>query len=221
MPRSHRTQPIKPLDRAVRESSLRRREEHRDQLRVSIFRAAAELLVEEGYAAFSLRRLATRIGYSATTIYRYYRDKDDLVLAVLDEGFRIFGERLSAAAASERDPLERLCALGRAYVGFGREHPVYYRVMFMERADIWGTMPEESRASKLATFAILQRSVEAAIASGRSRFRPEQAEAVSLAMWAGVHGVTSLLLTMEFEPAHREAMIDRALDLQQSGFTTR
>src|SRR5919199_4858802 len=100
-------------------STRQRREQQRQQLRQAILDAAGELLLERGYEAFSLRQVAERIGYSATTIYRYFENKDDLVFGIVDEGFRIFGDRLRAAAAGPVDPLERLRAVGEAYVRFG------------------------------------------------------------------------------------------------------
>jgi AcrR family transcriptional regulator len=49
--------------------------------------AAGALFLEQGYERFSLRKVAERIGYSPTTIYLYFRDKDDLLFTVVDEGF--------------------------------------------------------------------------------------------------------------------------------------
>ena len=56
------------------------------------------------------------LGYSPTTIYLYFRDKDDLLFTVVDEGFTRFGQQLAAAAASTEDPWKRVIALGQAYV---------------------------------------------------------------------------------------------------------
>src|SRR5215204_1082920 len=122
------------LRRRVRASSRRRRDDERVSVRKLIFSAAEALLLEGGYEGFSLRQVAERIGYTPTTIYRYFPDRDTLVFALTDEGFREFGARL-AEAARVADPVEAVGALGRAYVRFGIEHPVYYRLMFMQRPD--------------------------------------------------------------------------------------
>src|SRR5262245_38488480 len=120
----------------VRHASRERREQQKEGLRRTILKAAGELFLESGYEGFSMRRVAERIGYSATTIYRYYEDKDDLLFAVVHEGFVEFAQRLAAAAEDAASPLKRLEALGQAYVRFGLESPIYYQMMFMQRADL-------------------------------------------------------------------------------------
>src|SRR5919112_1174148 len=103
----------------LREVSRRRREQQKEDLRRTILDAAAGLFVEHGYEALSMRQIAERIGYSATTIYRYYEDKDDLLFAIVQDGFLRFGQQLAKAAQSSDDPRERLPALGHAYIEFG------------------------------------------------------------------------------------------------------
>src|SRR5262249_15993754 len=108
----------------LRQASRDRREQQKEDLRRMILDVAGELILEQGYEGFSMRRVAERIGYSATTIYRYYEDKDDLLFAVINEGFSEFARQLRGAAEGARDPLKRLEALGRAYIRFGLENPV-------------------------------------------------------------------------------------------------
>src|SRR6266487_6667346 len=140
----------------LRKAIRHRRDQEKQELRQAILTAAGELFLEQGYERFSLRKVAERIGYSATTIYLYFRDKDDLLFTVVDEGFMRFGQQLAAAAASQEDPWERLIALGRAYVSFGLEHPVYYQLMFMQRSDFLTHQPEGADQPRLATFLVLR-----------------------------------------------------------------
>lgn len=64
-----------------------------------------------------------------------FRQREIPVFTVVDEGFARFGQQLAAAVESQEDAWERLIALGRAYVAFGLQNPVYYQLMFMQRAD--------------------------------------------------------------------------------------
>src|SRR5262245_14902244 len=116
----------------VREASRARREQEKEGLRRVILNEAGELFLDQGYEGFSMRRVAERIGYSATTIYRYYEDKDDLLFAVVNEGFSEFARQLTEAAEGVSNPLKRLEALGHAYVRFGLNNQVYYQMMFMQ-----------------------------------------------------------------------------------------
>ena len=54
----------------------------RSQARRAILDATQSLLVEGGYEAFSMRRLAERCGYTAPTIYHHFGDKPGLIGAL-------------------------------------------------------------------------------------------------------------------------------------------
>jgi len=82
----------------IRELSRKRRGQEKEQLRQRILDAAGELFLEFGYEGLSMRQIAERIGYSATTIYRHYESKDDLLFAIVYEGFVRFGRHLAKAS---------------------------------------------------------------------------------------------------------------------------
>ena len=179
----------------VRQGSRRRRDREKQDLRQALLNAASELVLALGYERFSLRRVAERIGYSATTIYLYFENKDALLAAVVEEGFSRFLRALEAVDTP--DPLERIADLGRAYVGFALANRVYYQLMFMQRADLLpytsrggGWSPDEQPD---ASFAVLLRAVQAAIGAGA--LRPVDPRAASFVLWAAVHGVASLVIS--------------------------
>ena len=176
----------------LREVSRRRREQQKEDLRRTILDAAAGLFLEHGYEALSMRQIAERIGYSATTIYRYYEDKDDLLFAIVQEGFLRFGQALAKAAESSDDPRERLSALGHAYIGFGLKNPVYYRLMFMQRFDFLFECRAEQQAPVIDSFAVLRGAVEQAMRAGV--LRQGDPETTSVVIWSVVHGITSLAI---------------------------
>ncbi len=216
------SRPPAPLTLAqrLRDASAKRRAEHHSDLRDTIFRAAGELLAEEGYANFSLRKLAARIGYSATTIYRHFDDKDALVFGVIEHGFSQFGQFVCDAAAPHTDPFERLRAMGRAYVRFGLENPVHYRIMFMERCDYWAHKEASPESAAMQSYQALHDVVAACIATGGASIA--DIDAVTHAVWAHMHGVVSLALTMPFlEKSEVEAMTEASLTLTLEGLMRR
>jgi AcrR family transcriptional regulator len=199
----------------VRLASRERRDLERQDLRLAILDAAATLFLEKGYERFSMRQVAERIGYSATTLYRYFDSKDHLLFAVVDRGFERFGEALEQAAASTNDPIERIRALGRAYIRFGLENPVYYQMMFLQRTDYLSAPPEGSGEPRFATFLTLQDAIEGAVAAGA--LKPGDARSFSNALWALVHGLVAisitLVQTLDFDPHQTaETALDMAID---------
>ncbi len=192
----------------MRQAIRHRQEQEKQELRQSILTAAGELFLEQGYERFSLRKVAERIGYSPTTIYLYFRDKDDLLFTVVDEGFVRFGQELARAAASTEDHWERLIALGRAYVNFGLQNPVYYQLMFVQRTDFLMHHSAGESQPRIAAFRILQQTVQEAIDAGV--LRPGDAETYSDALWALVHGMTSLAISM---PTFYAERISRTMEV--------
>lgn len=56
-----------------------------EQLRRRILEAATQLIVSYGYDGISMREIAEAVGISKAGLYYYFRDKEDLLLAVLTE----------------------------------------------------------------------------------------------------------------------------------------
>ena len=123
--------------RRTQEASRLRREQERRELRERILAAAGEEFLEKGYDSFSLRRVAERIGYTPTTIYLYFRNKDELLRETVQDGFAAFDQRVEETAAAHADPVARIAALGQAYIEFGLQNPALYRLMFMQRSDFY------------------------------------------------------------------------------------
>jgi AcrR family transcriptional regulator len=187
-------------------------------LRQEILDAASELFVKEGYENVSMRRIAEKIEYSPTTIYLYFKDKAELLEQVCQETFARLSSHLTRILTQPGDPMERLKRGLLAYVHFGLDNPHHYRATFMM------PVPEGFDKEKykqpdspgMQTFDFLRRSVYDCIAA--ERFRNADPELISQALWAGVHGITSLLITHEVFPwVEKEKLISYVVDTLISG----
>jgi AcrR family transcriptional regulator len=196
----------------TRKASRHRREQEKEELRQIILTAASDLFLEQGYDRFSMRQLAERIGYSATTLYLYFRDKDDLLFTIVDDGFVNFGRLLANAANTGTDPWVRLTALGQAYLNFGFNNPAYYQLMFMWRTDYLTEARAGEKQPRLAAFSILQDTVQYAL--DMRVLQPGSAQAYSDLLWAMLHGVVALAIGMPtmFDPERTQTLTTVALD---------
>ncbi|HYK40315.1 MAG TPA: TetR/AcrR family transcriptional regulator [Candidatus Eremiobacteraceae bacterium] len=190
-------------------------------LRQEILDAASELFVKEGYENVSMRRIADRIEYSPTTIYLYFKDKAELLESICQETFAKLIQRLTKIMEQPGDPVERLKRGLLAYIEFGLNNPHHYRSTFMT------PLPEEMAKEKflkpesagIQAFDFLRRCVYDCIAAGK--FKTKDAELASQTLWAGVHGITSLLIThTQFPWVGREKVIDGVLDTLIAGLET-
>ena len=114
-----------------------RQERDREAVRRSILDAARDLFVTEGYHNVSIRKIAERIEYSPAAIYGYFPSKDDIFIALAEEGFRLLSDpddpthrdRTPALA-----PLARIHAIFWRLYEFSRDHPQYFALMFVDRS---------------------------------------------------------------------------------------
>ncbi|MBM4383257.1 MAG: TetR/AcrR family transcriptional regulator [Deltaproteobacteria bacterium] len=138
------------------ETHEQRREAQRDSARRTILDATAKLLLEEGFDAFSIRRLVERCGYAAPSIYHYFGDKDGLLDALIDERFAKLMAQLRRVPRGD-DPVANIRGLAIAFVKFGLKNPEHFRVLFTPRAGDQKppTSSEEARKFLEETFRAL------------------------------------------------------------------
>ena len=172
-------------------------ESEKQQLRTLIIDAARELFVSRGVEAVTMREIAKRIGYSATSIYLHFVDKEALLRAILDTDMLALATSLKEILQIA-DPVERMHALGQGYAQFALTHPNHYRLMFM--AERTPCNPAESslqqnNAEQDAYF-LLKTVVNDVYIAGRFRDDLQDVDLIAQTIWAGTHGVCSLQINM-------------------------
>ncbi len=165
-------------------------EQQVDAFREQLCAVAIRRFAEHGYAGVTLRGLAREVGCSPMTPYRYFADKDEIFATVRAAAFGRFADACEASARASRDPLQRLVALGRAYLRFALDEPHAYRIMFELSQPDELDYPELSKQASRARQAKLD-AVEEAIRAGV--IAGNRIEVANL-LWSGMHGVIVLSL---------------------------
>jgi AcrR family transcriptional regulator len=169
-----------------------KRSYHHGALRDALVEAAAQIAGERGVLALSLREAARRAGVSQAAPYHYFPDKSALLAAVAEKGFRLFDA--SQAAALEQAPadaVERLQALGAAYLRFALDKPHYFRVMFRPHLVEKGKYPALYEISTRTFERLVECTRAARLAHGHDDADPLAAATL---MWAVPHGLAMLFL---------------------------
>ena len=161
------------------------------ELAATLIETAARLLAEEGPGALSTRRLAAEAGTSTMAVYTYFGGMDDLVRAMVREGFAMLDERMSAVAQTA-DPASDVAALGIAYRRNALDHRHLYSVMFGGSNLAGFRLTDEDRQHGRYTLDILVKAVARGMAAGR--FTAGDAELAAHQMWIAVHGLVTLEL---------------------------
>lgn len=162
-------------------------------LRRLILDTTRHLLVEDGYTTLSMRKIARSIGYSATTIYLYFDNKDALFHALIDEGMERLYQALQVLEEEHpEDLVKRLEALCRGYVAFGLANPEYYEIMFTLHPKHMARYPAEKYRRGRRNLDLFARLLEAGIQQGV--FLPVSPRVTASTIWAALHGIVSLLI---------------------------
>jgi AcrR family transcriptional regulator len=134
----------------------------------AIIDAARQEFVERGFAAVSIRDIAQRAGMSMSALYHYYPGKQDLLLAILDEGAdAYFAACEQALAEADRDdPGERLEALVAATVRFRVEHPVKSSITLTEERSLSAENLARYRERTARGTRQFQQAIESGVAAG-------------------------------------------------------
>jgi AcrR family transcriptional regulator len=183
-----------------------------DQFRESLCEVALRRFAEQGYAGVTLRGLASDLGCSPMTPYRYFENKAAIFEAVRAMAFGWFGERLAEAQKESDEPVERLRALGRAYVRFALDEPHAYRIMFeLDPSEV--EPPGQPVGDEKRSWNTMHRAVEQAVEAG---LFDEDADVLAHLFWSGVHGLVTLHLAGKLVLGRRlddllEPFMDRAI----------
>lgn len=81
---------------------------HVAQQEAAVVRAATELFAERGFAAVTMADIAEQVGLARSSLYRYFPDKDHILLAWLRRENAVLVERSRAIAESDAEPQDRL-----------------------------------------------------------------------------------------------------------------
>jgi AcrR family transcriptional regulator len=175
-------------------STLKKNEKnyHHGQLKASLIQIATDMLAEGGVETLSLREVAKRAGVSHNAPYQHFKDKDALVAAIVEEGFRKLGEAVDDAVDDLDEPQAKLIAAGQSYVSFMLEHPSYLSVMFS--AFPHTIYPELSKTAIGTLERLIQIVVEG---QARGVFVEGDAAEIAGAVWMMVHGLSSVTLAQK------------------------
>ena len=183
-------------------------------LRRAILDSARAVVVEEGYAALTMRRVARMIGYSATSIYLHFESKDSLLHALIEEGMDALHARLSAASKCAATPVDAVRDVCAEYVAFGLESPEYYEIMFMLHPHRMERFPAEKYRRARKNLEVIAEAIDLARQGRDASGEPALLEAS--VVWAQLHGAVSLMIARRIDiafdvEAFSERIIDRTL----------
>lgn len=194
---------------------------HHGDLRRALVAAARALLEEAGPEALSLRDVARRVGVSHNAPYRHFPTKQALLAAVAAEGFATLSARMTAlsVAPGPTAPPGPAAPPGlaggfRCYLGFAREQPGLFRLMFEGTGK---SADPALRTESEQAYDGLRRAVH--------RIAPGADRAAVVATWAQLHGLALLVIAGQLaddlvRDGGLDALAGRAASILEAGLRT-
>lgn len=167
---------------------------------------AEEQFAAHGIDGVTLRDLATALGVSPMTPYRYFKDKDAILAAVRTRAFNRFAEAMEKAEANARK--KGGGQPGEAYIDFALKNPAAYRMIFDTNQPTAFDYPDLVEAMKRAkdTMTAGWKTLKE---SGRFKGDVELAGHVH---WSVMHGAVMLeLIGLLKKPLDARAIARRAI----------
>ncbi len=165
---------------------------HDGGLRRDLVHAALELVETSGTRGLSWREIARRANVSHTAPYRHFANKEELLAAVAEQGFRSLAERMDKQmAGAPNDVAKRLEAMAIAYVEFAAENPAHFRVMFGRDVPDINKHPALREAHDVTDGLFRTGVAQVLEAAGKITVDVDQ---FALMAWSMVHGLASLIV---------------------------
>lgn len=182
---------------------MKRAKDKSTHLKEAILIATRTILLKDGYGNLSMRRIASVVGYSPTTLYNYFKNKDDIIFNLCNGYFVKLADVLFNSVC-ESDPIDvKICKCLTAYVKFGLEDPDSYHIAFMMNlSDENGYSFVEQGSNGMKAYDFIRSLIAEEF---------EEPDIAAQTCWNMAHGIVSnLIMNRHFSWAEPEKLIDTA-----------
>ena len=186
-------------DNQISSVSEIRRERERAEMTERIMDVARAMFVQDGYEAVTLRKIALAIEYSPGAIYQYFKDKQTLVKAIIQQDQKDLRNHIMECMLLE-EPRSRLVEMARRYVQWGVSHPNHYMLLLAPPSN-WARQEDELRQDapiplEQEAIKIMYESVKDAMQRGMFKDKYADPSLIAATLWAGIHGLIMLEIAL-------------------------
>jgi AcrR family transcriptional regulator len=167
----------------------RRSDHRRDELEALILDAGEQVMAEGGYARFSAREVAKRIGYSVGTVMHVFGNVDQLVMTINARTFERWTawleERLAPACGAAR-----IEVLVRGYFDFAATHRNLWSAIYEHRVPEGMAMSPVLVQERVRLTSVITRELASVLPAAT----PGETAEIASSLIATVHGHCAFLL---------------------------
>jgi AcrR family transcriptional regulator len=177
-----------------------RRQEEKERRRADILDAAEAVAANVGWGDLTMDQVARNARLSRALVYVYFKDKVDLMFGICERSLATLRQRFEAAVARNKRGLDQMVGMGRAYIAFSQEFPVYFDVI--ARCELLSTDVADMQVNEEACLAggnavrtLMVSVLETGVRDGSIRQDVGDSKAVATVLWGFTHGVIQLAAT--------------------------
>jgi len=97
-----------------------------------IIESAGRLLMDKGVKGLTTKNLALEMGFSESALYRHFKNKEDIIVLLLDHLYNNIKERLEETQKNDNAPSEKLKAIFRSQFHYFSQHPHFIIAILSE-----------------------------------------------------------------------------------------
>lgn len=186
-------------------------------LREDILHVSRTLLIKNGFSKMSMRKIAKEADVSATSIYLYFKNKDELLLALIETSIAQLADALKKELNPGDDPIRKLEKMADGFIYFALNRPQEYEIIYMVRPEEMPKFPKEKFNQVRKIYELLAGIIE----EGKVRgvLNVEDSLMSAYTVWAQLHGVASVVISKRLDTRiPTETFVKQAVDHIIQGF---
>jgi AcrR family transcriptional regulator len=192
----------------LRETMGRRSDHSRAELEAMIVSEGQKQIAETGFARFSAREVAKRIGYSIGTLYNVFGDYDTLILAINGRTMQLWARFLKDRLDSAKPEDDRLAVLVRGYFDFAQGNPHAWSAIYDHRLPLGAVPPDWYGELRAPLTGIVITEIASALPQSARHKAPDLARSLV----ATVHGHCALAISGTYTLLGGDSPFDAAME---------
>jgi AcrR family transcriptional regulator len=173
----------------------KRQLEKQEEIRNTILRVARQIISEEGIQGLSIRKITNAIDYSPAIIYHYFKDKNEIIETIVNEGFAKILDAVQSINRNEYEPEKEMKEIFVNYIKAALSIPEEYKAVMLndDPTVLRRTGLLEKGISVISpTMQVLCNNLRRGIEQGR--YAPCDPELTAQIIWTATFGIIIKLL---------------------------
>lgn len=199
-----------------------RRELEKQKMFDLILSTAGQIIKKDGIDQLSIRKIAEKIGYSPTTIYYYFPNKEEIVNKVIMKDYQRLMHALSDNIAETDSPEEKFKMMLCRYINMALKMPDEYKMMMLndspsllEHTSVLGRGASEKRPA----IGMLCKSIKELLSN--PNIDDSVIEKLAQAVWTSIFGIIIRLILENIPNDQQNELIDEQVNLIMNGLISR